>query len=253
MHDSAYWNGHFTRTLNRTTIDWSLRPSLNPGEHRTVLRSLQAWQLGETSDGAHLLTAATRYARSVGDPDFLGAIKLFIAEEQKHGENLGKYLDLVGVPRLKFDLGDWMFRRVRYLLASIETWTTTVLLVESVAELYYATLAEYAGCPLLRQICREIVYDEAFHIRFQCERLGLILQRRSPFLRSLTQAAQVGLYGCVVASVWLAHRQVFELRGWGFGEFSRKVWRKLQRAWLLIERSIQVLTGTHGAAAGVRW
>jgi hypothetical protein len=56
-----------------------------------------------------------------------------------------------------------------------------------------------------------------------------------------------------VASVWLAHRHVFELRGWGFAEFSRKVWRKLQRAWRLIERSIQALTGTHGAAAGARW
>ncbi len=269
MNHSIAWIRHFRSNLcPRKPIDWSVRPMLDSRQHRPLLRSLQAWQLGETSDGSHLLRAATAYTRKVGDPDYREAIQLFIAEEQKHGENLGKYLDRVGVPRLKFDLGDWIFRRVRYLLASIEIWTTAVILVESVGELYYATLGRFAGCPLLAQICNEILYDEAYHIRFQCERLALIVQGRPPGLRLFTQGAQVALCGCVIGSVWALHRHVFALRGWDFGEFSRRVWGKLQRAWQLMERfevqlrrqlpcrlvpEVVTVPGTHDAAGGGRW
>lgn len=79
----------------------------------TVLKSLQAWQLGETSEGVNLINAATKHAKQLNDTNYTTAIKLFIKEEQKHGENLGKYIDAIGEQRIKKNWGDSLFRKAR--------------------------------------------------------------------------------------------------------------------------------------------
>jgi hypothetical protein len=104
-HSSQYWIEHFRHNARADRVDWNLRPTLTADERRTIVPSLRSWQLGETSDGAHLLRAATRYASAIGDADYLDAVRLFVAEEQKHGRHLGRYLDLIEEPRLTRDRG----------------------------------------------------------------------------------------------------------------------------------------------------
>src|SRR5918912_155283 len=69
-------------------LPWDRGPDVTPDELAAIARSLQAWQLGETSDGRHLRAAAARFAERVGDPDYLRAVELFIREEQRHGAML---------------------------------------------------------------------------------------------------------------------------------------------------------------------
>jgi hypothetical protein len=45
------------------------------------------------------------------------------SEEQKHGANLGRYLDGIGKKRIQKDWGDTLFRKVRHLNTSMESWT----------------------------------------------------------------------------------------------------------------------------------
>ena len=213
-HTSEYWVDHFSRSATQQRVDWNLVPAITAEERRNVLRSLQAWQLGETSDGAHLLRAATRYAEDIGDPEYPHAVRLFIAEEQKHGRHLGRYLDAIGEPRLTADWGDTLFRRVRYFNTSMELWTIAVITVESAAQIFYRALRDATGCELLTQICTDILIDEAAHIVFQSERLRIIFQqRKDPAARRLAYHAYSVFFRATGLLVWLAHRRLFRAGG----------------------------------------
>jgi hypothetical protein len=100
VRTTAEWLDYFrTNADNHPRIPWAAGAEVTPTELATIARSLQAWQLGETSDGRHLLAAAARYAARVSDAGFVAMARLFILEEQRHGELLGKFLDLAGVSR----------------------------------------------------------------------------------------------------------------------------------------------------------
>lgn len=101
MRDSLYWINYFSQNLKNQRIDWNISPELTISEKNKILNSLQAWQLGETSEGTNLINAATKHAKKLDDPFYTEAIKLFIKEEQKHGNNLGRYIDLIGEQRIK--------------------------------------------------------------------------------------------------------------------------------------------------------
>lgn len=246
-HTSRHWIDHFSRNALAARVNWDLAPALGPDERRTILRSLQAWQLGETSDGRHLLRAATRYADAVGDADYPDAVRLFITEEQKHGSHLGRYLDLIGEPRLTSDWGDSLFRRVRYHNASMELWTLAVITVESTAQVFYRALRDATGCPLLREICTDILVDEAAHLVFQRERLHTILRQKHPVARWLASRAYPAFHAVVAPVVWAAHRRVFAAGGFPL--------RRYLRAMRTKRRSVvgrDVLLGRERKAVGPR-
>ena len=225
-HSSRHWVEHFSLGSRIDRVDWELAPTITDGERQAILRSLQAWQLGETSDGAHLLLAATRYAERIGDADYPDAVRLFVAEEQKHGRNLGRYLDLIGEPRLTRDWGDSLFRWVRYRNASMEVWTLAVITVESSAQIFYRALRDATSCELLRQICTDILIDEAQHIVFQKERLHTIVSLRSPLSQRLSRSAYSVFFDVVGTVVWVAHRRLFRAGGVPFARYRRTMLAK---------------------------
>src|SRR6478735_1084578 len=100
VRTSAEWIDYFAaNAADRRPVPWATGAGVADAELAEIAASLRGWQLGETSDGAHLMTAARHYAESAGDPHFVVAVRLFIAEEQRHGRDLGRFLDLAGVPR----------------------------------------------------------------------------------------------------------------------------------------------------------
>src|SRR5579862_4766175 len=157
MKTSEQWVNHFKENLQTKRIDWRQHATISEKEMAVVLSSLQAWQLGETSDGQHLLKASKKYAANIGDAFYVRAVELFIKEEQKHGNNLGKYLDIINQPRIKKNWGDTLFRKIRYMQSSMELWTIAVITVESAAQLYYQSLKTATHCQLLKQICTDIL------------------------------------------------------------------------------------------------
>ncbi len=223
MHTTNYWFRHFKENAGRQHINWLLKPVITTKETHTILSSLQAWQLGETSDGSQLTAAATRYAQHMGDPAYVDTIKLFIKEEQKHGENLGRYLDAIGQPRIKANWGDTLFRKVRHLNTSMEMWTLAVIAVESIAQVYYQALKDATDCPLLKSICTDILTDEAFHITFQTERLALIYEQKSNFSKSWRRLAYACFFHATSALVWFAHRKVLAAGGNAFASYFHKM------------------------------
>jgi hypothetical protein len=223
MHTSKSWIKHFKINATRNRVDWSLQPAITPQELTTILPSLQAWQLGETSDGENLLTASTRYAWRISDPDYIDAVKLFIKEEQKHGNNLGMYLDAIGQPLIKKDWGDSLFRKMRHFTVSMEAWTLAVIVVESTAQIFYQALKDATNCELLKQICTDILIDESYHITFQTERLAVIFDNRTETGRVWRRFFYRGFFYGTSLVVWFAHKKLFKAGGNTFGGYMRKM------------------------------
>ncbi|HHZ64671.1 MAG TPA: ferritin-like domain-containing protein [Flavobacteriales bacterium] len=224
MHTSSYWQQHFKHNLTIQRVDWSIEPKLMNVERNDILYSLKAWQLGETSDGSHLLSAANKYARKIEDKDYVAAVKLFIKEEQKHGNNLGRYIDLIGEERLKKDWGDTLFRKIRYLNKSMELWTIAVIIVESAAQIFYEALREATDCELLQSICNDIMIDEAHHIKFQNERLFIIFQNKGFYNKALSIAAYSILFFGTIHAIWLGHGKALKAGGVNKSEFMRRMY-----------------------------
>jgi len=229
MQTSKDWIDYFGRNLQRKRINWTIQPALTTTERANILQSLQAWQLGETSDGAHLLAAAKKYANKTGDDYYCEAVRLFIKEEQKHGNNLGRYLDMVGEKRIAKDWGDTLFRRIRYFNTSMELWTIAVITVESTAQIFYQSLKDATGCSLLKQICTDILIDEAAHIKFQMQRLAIIFSGKTITQKIISYQFYRLFYFSTILVVWMAHRKAFRAGGNTFSRYLRKMNRKFQK------------------------
>lgn len=238
-NSSEYWVNHFRNNARLERIDWSQGAKLSPGERKRILRSLQAWQLGETSDGAHLLHAARKYANSVNDYIYPLAVELFIKEEQKHGNNLGRYLDIICEPRVEKDWGDSLFRKVRYFNTSMELWTLAVITVESAAQLFYQSLRDATGCPLLKQVCDDIIEDEAHHIDFQAERMLAIYRSHGVLLRPLAFAAYRLFYFSTAAVVWFGHKEVLSAGSPTFEGYMDDMSRKFKNTFGQIRQTVR--------------
>ena len=226
IHSSYFWKIHFRENLTKQRVDWKLKPAITPQEKENILYSLKAWQLGETSDGKHLLAAAGRYAGKSGDGEYVDAVKLFIKEVQKHGSNLGQYIDALGEQRLKKDWGDSLFHKVRYLNTSMELWTIAVIIVESAAQIFYQALHDATNCQLLRSICNDIIIDEAHHIKFQNERMHIIFRQKSFYNKAFSLLCYSVLFFGTIHAIWLGHHKAFIAGGVNKKDFFRQMYYK---------------------------
>ncbi|MFC4141727.1 ferritin-like domain-containing protein [Pedobacter mendelii] len=227
IHSSTSWTNYFTKNSSIKRVNWELEPNITKLERNNILKSLQAWQLGETSEGEHLIHAAGKYATEINDNEYPYAVKLFIKEEQKHGNNLGKYLDLIKERRIKKDWGDTMFRKIRYYNTNMELWTIAVITVKSAAQIFYQALKDATQCTLLKQICTDILIDEAAHITFQKERLYIIFSQKNSISKFVAYHAYSCFFICTSLVVWFAHKKLFNAGRLNFSRYFNKMKFKL--------------------------
>jgi hypothetical protein len=220
MDDSAGWRRYFEHNAGSLLdIPWDIGADLTPDEARTIASSLQEFQAGERSEGRHLYRAAQDYSRRTGDGDYLVAIRLFIAEEQRHARDLGRFLTLNGIPLVETTFADRVFRRLRVLLPTLEMSVAVLVTAEIIAKVYYAVLRESTQSVILRRLCDQILHDERGHVDFQCGQLRRVRANRSPAAAATTYALQQGLYAGTLLVVWWSHRRVIRrggmtLAGW---------------------------------------
>lgn len=229
MKTSQTWIEHFSGNIKIQRIDWDLQPSLTSIERNNILSSMKAWQLGETSDGAHLMKASRKYSNKIHDNDYPLAVELFIKEEQKHGNNLGKYLDMINEKRLRQNWADTMFRKVRYFNSSMELWTLAVITVESTAQVFYQALKDASRCQLLKQICTDILIDEAFHIDFQLERFLLIHENKKVISKFLSYYLYKTFYYFTITLVWFAYKKCFKAGNIPYVKYRKKMSLKFKK------------------------
>ncbi|WP_400193734.1 hypothetical protein [Hymenobacter sp. B81] len=215
----ADWTAYFRR--NRTHLDalsWDEAYRLSDHERRAVVRSLQHFQRGESSEGQHLY----RRAQASGHSGYLEAVRLFIAEEQNHARVLGRFLQQQGLACLRSTWIDRAFRRLRQW-GGLEHTVRVLLTAEIIAAVYYQALFRATYSSLLQQICLRILRDEHMHLNFQCFTLAKERARSSGPGWWLRQQLHRGLLVGTAALVWLSYNRTLWAGGMGPIGFAAEV------------------------------
>jgi hypothetical protein len=165
------WIDHFEQNATvhariDAAIDFDAECRLPDAVRRPLIESVRRFQLGESGDGEQLL----RKAAQAGDPEYLGAAKLFVADEQQHAALLLRLLGYLGGEPMSRHWSDAVFVRLRRLMG-LRTELMVLTVAEVVALSYYGGLAVAGPDPVVRAVAARIVADEHPHVRFQEHRL----------------------------------------------------------------------------------
>lgn len=204
------WRNHFRRNLLEE-LEPRTRDSWGPGEAEVLGHSLAQFQLGESSDGRHLLGYARRFGDTSGDSWLAEAMALFIQEENRHASWLGEFLKAQGFPLLRHCWQDAVFRVFRKLLG-FGLMVAVLVCAEIVAVPYYTAVREMTVSTWLRAICARLLSDEAMHLRFQATNLGAVW-RKWKFLRAFRRCHKA-LMAVICLFVWQQHGSVLRRGGY---------------------------------------
>ena len=165
------WTAHFESAPPRqraleADVPWDAPCELPPRQRDALVRSLQRFALGEDGDGTSLLAKA----RAAGDPGYVRALELLVAEEQRHAALFRRGLAHLGGTELRAHWSDAAFTLLRRSLG-LRTEIALFLVAEAVSTPWFVALADAAPDPVLRGIGRRVATDERDHLRFQVDRL----------------------------------------------------------------------------------
>jgi len=182
------WIDHFEQNelvhaQTDAAIEFDGRCELSDGVRRPLVESIRRFQLGESGDGKQLLGKAQR----AGDPEYLRAAQLFVAEEQQHAALLLRLLGYLGGQPLRKHWSDVVFVRLRRLMG-LRTELMVLTVAEVVALSYYGGLAAAGPDGVVRAVAARIVADEHPHVRFQEDRLRAGFAASSRAVRALAFA-----------------------------------------------------------------
>ena len=185
-------------------IPWERGAEITDSERTAIWDSVRQFQLGESSEGRHIIRCADEFAVRQSSPAYGEAIKLFIREEQRHARDLGRFMDLAGIPQRGRAWPDTVFRCLRHL-SGLEVSITVLITAEIIAKVYYAALREATRSTVLRRLCDQILRDEREHVRFQCDYLAILRGGCWPILFDLREAAHRFLFFGACLVVWKSH------------------------------------------------
>ena len=164
------WVDHFEQNdaahaKSDAAIDFDGNCTVPEAVRHPLIASVRRFQLGESGDGLQLL----RKAAQAGDPEYLRAAELFVAEEQQHAALLLRLLGYLGGKPMRRHWSDAVFVRLRRLMG-LRTELMVLTVAEVVALSYYGLAADGPD-PVVRAVAARIVADEHPHVRFQRQRL----------------------------------------------------------------------------------
>lgn len=218
LKSSERWCDYFRSNANELLpIPWDQGVRLTDRQRNAISSSVAEFQLGESSEGKTFARMAREYAERSGDAEYILAHGLFVAEEHRHARDLGRVMDLAGIPRVSKTAADGIFRRLRKL-AGLEMSIAVLVTAEIIAEVYYDALMRCTDSLVLRTLCQQILRDEVKHVEFQTQRLAIMRQSRSRLPLAVTHLVHVVFMAATCNVVWLKHRRV--LRGGGYGLLS---------------------------------
>ncbi len=226
---SAEWNSYFNENRQRLLAQpWDDDYRLTPREAAIILKSLQQFQLGESSEGRRLKAHAARYAERSGDVEYPAALALFIQEEQRHAASLGRFMAQQLLPLAHSNWVDSAFRLIRRAV-NFEMACIAMIIAEIIAVPYYAALHDATESPLLRQICRQLLRDEIQHLRFQQDNLAKLRHGRPALGMALTRWFERALFAVTLRIVWRDHHEVLQAGGLSAAKFRAVAWVRFQR------------------------
>ena len=200
---------------HRLQIDFSKEPALPSDIKALILPSVSAFQIGEHSDGLHLIKISEAFASKFDEPTYPEVMKLFIREENFHSSYLGEFMRYHELPLRKSNFLDRTFRRLRRR-SDLRPEVVTLVTSEIIALSYYSALSDATDSPALKRICAQMLHDELPHVIFQSYTLGHFKEskwlkfKRHFLMRATTRA------------VWTAYGNVFREADWTYDRFRQE-------------------------------
>jgi hypothetical protein len=213
--DIGFWLRHFRRNRrNRPEPDWHLPAGERPERRALLARSLAHFQLGETGGGRHLQRKATRGL----DETHREVLRLFVEEKREHARLLALLVQRFGGTLIERHWTSAIFRLVRRAFGF--DWEIQVLLsAEIVGASFYTLLGERTSDPVLRQVCRLVMRDEARHLEFHRDYFCGRCTSRAAWRRRLWSAQFAFVASTVAQVAWLDHRGCLHAYGIDRGLF----------------------------------
>ena len=235
LRSSGQWRKYFTDNCQGSNLlRWETEVRLRDDERRAIIKSIQAFQLGESSEGLHLYRCAAQYAETSGDTQYLEAIKLFIREEQRHAQYLARFMELANIPLVRKVFIDGVFRTLRQLMG-LECSVGVLITAEIIAKIFYRALHDATRSVFLKAICDQILSDEKMHVQFQAERLAILRKGRKGIPLLLTNFAQRFLFAGTVVVVWMKCRETLRAGHYTFTSFFGRCWQELSLTMSLMD------------------
>ncbi|MFO1425921.1 MAG: hypothetical protein U1F11_02895 [Steroidobacteraceae bacterium] len=206
--DLPAWLRHFRRNATRPPqVPWDDPYALTDMEFHRIAHSIATFQLGEQSEG-HALRELARHFAARSDAALLPAITtLFVQEEQLHAALLARFMEQQGIPRLRRQWTDRVFRRLRRL-GGFELAITVLTTAEVLALRYYPALRAATGSEVLRAICTRLLADERAHVHYESQLLHALRRRRGPRAAARSWARHRRFCIATAFVVWMGHRRV---------------------------------------------
>ena len=181
-----HWRAYFEANCVRPMPDL---PRVSAAWAPLLARSLAVFQLGESKGGR---LASEIDALPGLDADYKAAIKLFIAEEQRHGDVLAACVGALGGELMKTTWTESLFVVARRL-AGVRFKLVVLLAAETVGLAFYRGLITRLPAGPLRSALAEICDDEVAHLRFHGDAFRGDRAFRYAFYAVVTAAAAVVL------------------------------------------------------------
>ena len=242
MLTSLEWRKYYEENARALLeIPWDIGRELTNEEQKVIASSVQDFQAGESSEGRHLLQYAKVYAEQTGDHEYVEALRLFIAEEQRHARPLAHFLQINEIALVKTTFTDGVFRSLRQLLGNLEISIAVLITAEIIAKVYYLALRDATNSQALQILCKQILQDEVRHVEFQAERLGILRAERNWLLLAVTNGLQRFLFWGTCLVVWTFHRKVFAKGAYSFDKYWRHCWKEFNEAFQLSRNVIRIM------------
>lgn len=204
-------------------FSWFQPETLTPSEYRRIHRSIATFQLGESSEGRHLMQAAIAFAETQETPDLVAITKLFIKEEQRHAALLKRFMDKHHIPTLRKQWTDSIFRKLRKN-TTFETSVTVLICAEIIALTYYHYLAHSTQSTLLADICKHIIKEETAHVEYGASVLNHLRHQYSPMKQWLLFLRHNALFAVFLGGIYWQHYGVIHQTRFSFSQFWCRCW-----------------------------
>jgi demethoxyubiquinone hydroxylase (CLK1/Coq7/Cat5 family) len=209
--------------------------NLSNQERQRITKSIQSFQLGESSEGHILRQQARVQSEQMDRPEYLLAIEHLIREENRHSSYLGQFMNQHEIPKMKRGWNDACFRFLRRL-AGVELSTRVLVTAEVIAMTYYDCLAVATESKVLRTICQRMCEEEQIHVAFQMHHIHEINFKKYALASAVSNILHFLLLGVTVFAVWYEHKEVLESK-YDFKSFRSKVFEDFKECTYKGQRS----------------
>lgn len=192
---------------------------------KSIIKSLQRFQIGETGDGKHL----RKFAASQNDDAYSECIDLFIKEEQSHGRVLAEVIRALDGTLINWHWTDAVFVLFRRILG-LKTEIFMLLIAEVIGKCFYKAIADKIEHEQLKEIFSLIVLDEIAHLSFHSQFLSIQFRDSSWSFKTLVNYLWTLLFHSACLAFVLDHKDALQNLGISSAEFTQRCARDFHRS-----------------------